>query len=92
MSNGIGKLSSVSTTNVCKRDGYVLLNIPEDESHYVTLRSVPFRSVTLHYITLHYPNLSQAFYLGCLDGRPNIIFEEPFGFPDTFWSPKLINQ
>ena len=53
MSNGIGKLSSVSTTNVSKRDGYVLLNIPEDELHYVTLRSVPFRSVTLHYITLH---------------------------------------
>ena len=55
MSNGIGKLSSVSTTNVCKRDGYVLLNIPEDELHYVTLRSVPFRYITLHYITQAFP-------------------------------------
>ena len=31
--NGIGKLSSVSTTNVCRRDRYVLLNTLEDELH-----------------------------------------------------------
>ena len=31
--NGFGKLSSVSTTNVCNRDGDVLLNTPEDELH-----------------------------------------------------------
>ena len=30
---GIGKLSSVSTTNVCKRDGDVLLNTLEDDLH-----------------------------------------------------------
>ena len=29
--NGFGKLSSVSTTNVCRRDGDVLLNTLEDE-------------------------------------------------------------
>ena len=33
MLNGIGKLSSVSTTNVCRRDGDVLLNTLEDELH-----------------------------------------------------------
>ena len=35
MLNGNGKLSSVSTTNVCRRDGDVLLrtNTPEDELH-----------------------------------------------------------
>ena len=33
MSNGIGKLRSVSTTNVCGRDGDVLLNTLEDELH-----------------------------------------------------------
>ena len=33
MLNGIGKLSSVSTTNVCGRDGDVLLNTLEDELH-----------------------------------------------------------
>ena len=35
MLNGIGKLSSVSTTNVCRRDGDVLLNTCtlEDELH-----------------------------------------------------------
>ena len=33
--NGNGKLSTLSTTNVCKRDGAVLLgtNTPEDELH-----------------------------------------------------------
>ena len=31
MLNGIGKLSSVSTTNVCRRDRDVLLNTSEDE-------------------------------------------------------------
>ena len=33
MLNGKGKLSSVSTTNVCRRDGDVLLNTLEDELH-----------------------------------------------------------
>ena len=33
MLNGIGKLSSVSTTNVCRREGDVLLNTLEDELH-----------------------------------------------------------
>ena len=35
MLNGIGKLSSVSTTNACRRDGDVLLgtNTLEDELH-----------------------------------------------------------
>ena len=33
MSNGIEKLSKVSTTNVCRRDGDVLLNTLEDELH-----------------------------------------------------------
>ena len=33
MLNGNGKLSSVSTTNVCRRDGDVLLNTLEDELH-----------------------------------------------------------
>ena len=33
MLNGIGKLSSVSTKNVCSRDGDVLLNKLEDELH-----------------------------------------------------------
>ena len=33
MLNGIGKLSSVSTTNVCRRDGDVLLNTLEDDLH-----------------------------------------------------------
>ena len=33
MLNGIGKLSSVSATNVCRRDGDVLLNTLEDELH-----------------------------------------------------------
>ena len=33
MLNGIGKLSEVSTTNVCRRDGDVLLNRLEDELH-----------------------------------------------------------
>ena len=35
MLNGNGKLSSVSTKNVCRRDGDVLLrtNTPEDELH-----------------------------------------------------------
>ena len=33
MSNGIGKLSSVSTTNVCRRAEDVLLNTLEDELH-----------------------------------------------------------
>ena len=31
--NGFGNLSSVSTTNVCSRDGDVLLNTLEDELH-----------------------------------------------------------
>ena len=31
MLNGIGKLSSVSTTNVCRRDRDVLLNTRDDE-------------------------------------------------------------
>ena len=31
--NGIGKLSKVSTTNVCRRDRDVLLNTLEDELH-----------------------------------------------------------
>ena len=31
MLNGIGKLSSVSTGNMCRRDGDVLLNTLEDE-------------------------------------------------------------
>ena len=31
--NGFGKLSSVSTTNMCSRDGDVLLNTLEDELH-----------------------------------------------------------
>ena len=33
MLNGTGKLSSVSRTNVCRRDGDVLLNTLEDELH-----------------------------------------------------------
>ena len=33
MLNGIGKLSSVSTTNVCRRDGDVLLDTLEDDLH-----------------------------------------------------------
>ena len=35
MLNGIGKLSSVSTTNMCRRDGDVLfiINTLEDELH-----------------------------------------------------------
>ena len=33
MSNGTGKLSKVSTTNVCRRDGDFLLGILEDELH-----------------------------------------------------------
>ena len=33
MLNGIGKLSKVSTTNVRRRDGDVLLNTLEDELH-----------------------------------------------------------
>ena len=33
MLNGIGKLSSVTTTNVCRRDGDVLFNTLEDELH-----------------------------------------------------------
>ena len=33
MLNGIGKLSGVSTTNVCRRDGDVLLNTLEDDLH-----------------------------------------------------------
>ena len=32
-SNGTGKLSKVSTTNVCRRDGDFLLDILEDELH-----------------------------------------------------------
>ena len=31
--NGFGNLSSVSTTNMCSRDGDVLLNTLEDELH-----------------------------------------------------------
>ena len=31
MLNAIGKLNSVSTTNVCRRDGDVLFNTLEDE-------------------------------------------------------------
>ena len=31
MLNGIKRLSSVSTTNVCRRDGDILLNTLEDE-------------------------------------------------------------
>ena len=33
MLNGIATLSKVSTTNVCRRDGDVLLNTLEDELH-----------------------------------------------------------
>ena len=33
MLNGIGKLSGVSTTNVCRGDGDVLLNTLEDDLH-----------------------------------------------------------
>ena len=33
MLNAIGKLSSVSTKNVCRRDGGVVLNKLEDELH-----------------------------------------------------------
>ena len=33
MLNGIGKLSSVSTKNVCRRDGGFLLNKLKDELH-----------------------------------------------------------
>ena len=33
MLNGIGKLSSVSATDVCRRDADVLLNTLEDELH-----------------------------------------------------------
>ena len=33
MLNGIGKLSKVSTTNVPRRDGDVLLNTLEDQLH-----------------------------------------------------------
>ena len=33
MLNGIGKLSSVSATDVCRRDRDVLLNTLEDELH-----------------------------------------------------------
>ena len=33
MLNGIGKLSSVTITNVCRRDGDVLFNTLEDELH-----------------------------------------------------------
>ena len=33
MLNDIGKLGSVSTTNVCRRDGEALLNTLEDELH-----------------------------------------------------------
>ena len=31
--DGIGKFSKVSTTNVCRIDGDVLLNTPEGELH-----------------------------------------------------------
>ena len=39
MLNGIGKLSSVSTTNVCRRDGDVLLSDP-----HLQIRGVGGRS------------------------------------------------
>ena len=44
MSNGIGRLGSVSATNLCRRDEDVLLNTLEDE-----FTRVPYINITTIY-------------------------------------------
>ena len=94
MLNRNGKLSSVSTTNVCRRDGDVLLgtNTLEDELH----TGVPL--LLKIKLTSILPPYTKS--LKDVDGRPNKIFREPVGLPNILagvpgppsWSPKLINQ
>ena len=50
--NGFGNLSSVSTTNMCSRDGDVLLNTLEDELHtrVPLLRKEKLTSILLPYM------------------------------------------
>ena len=50
--NGFGKLNSVSTINMCSRDGDVLLNTLEDELHtrVPLLRKEKLTSILLPYM------------------------------------------
>ena len=52
--NGIGKLSSVSKTNVCRTDGDVLLNTLEDELHtrVPLLLKAKLTSILLPYMSI----------------------------------------
>ena len=50
--NGFGNLSSVSTTNMCSRDGDVLLNTLEDELH-TRVPLLPQRKTYINITTIY---------------------------------------
>ena len=88
MLNGIGKLSSVSTKNVCRRDRGVLLNKLEDELHtrVPLLNETKLTSILPpHILKVWGGSLTFAFQIML----PNILAGVP---RPPSWSPKLINQ
>ena len=88
MLNGIGKLSSVSTKNVCRRDRGVLLNKLEDELHtrVPLLNETKLTSILPpHILKVWGGSLTFAFQIML----PNILAGVP---RPPSWLPKLINQ
>ena len=88
MVNGIGKLSSVSTKNVCRRDGGVLLNKLEDELHtrVPLLIERKLTSILPPYILKVW---GESLTFASQIMLPNILAGVP---RPPSWSPKLINQ